>query len=112
MYYSTTCENNCSSSSKNVSATSSVNFKIIKSADKNISQTDQENGVLQTDQEKSMVKTDEKKSVLETGQEKNVLQTNQDKNLQSTKLSSSSRKIAMILIDSDEDDIEVSNSIN
>ncbi|XP_046818615.1 myb-like protein I isoform X4 [Vespa crabro] len=115
----TTCENNCSSSSQNVSATSSVNFKIIKSKDKNMSQTDQENSVLQKDQEKSMVKTDEKKSVLEidqeksileTVQEKNVLQTKQNKNLQSMQPSISNRKVDVILIDSDEDDIEVINT--
>ncbi|XP_047352777.1 GATA zinc finger domain-containing protein 14-like isoform X1 [Vespa velutina] len=115
----TTCENNCSSSSQNVSATSSVNFKIIKSKDKNMSQTDQENSVLQKDQEKSMVKTDEKKSVLETDQEKsiletvqekNVLQTKQNKNLQSMQPSISNRKVDVILIDSDEDDIEVINT--
>ncbi|XP_035719281.1 uncharacterized protein LOC118440409 isoform X5 [Vespa mandarinia] len=115
----TTCENNCSSSSQNVSATSSVNCKIIKSKDKNMSQTDQENSVLQKDQEKSMVKTDVKKSVLETDQEKsiletvqekNVLQTKQNKNLQSMQPSISNKKVDVILIDSDEDDIEVINT--
>ncbi|XP_043670618.1 uncharacterized protein LOC122630314 isoform X1 [Vespula pensylvanica] len=174
----TACENNCSSSSQNVSATSSVNFQgrstnvvaLSLSEDKNISQIDQEenllqtdqeksvlqkdqksgilqtdqeknvlqkdqkNIILQTDQEKSVLQTDEKKNVLKTdqeksileivreknvlqknqgksalesSQEKNILQTTKDKNFQSMQVSISSSKIDLILIDSDEDDIEI-----
>ncbi|KAF7396327.1 hypothetical protein HZH66_007189 [Vespula vulgaris] len=172
----TACENNCSSSSQNVSATSSVNFQgrstnvvaLSLSEDKNISQIDQEenlsqteksvlqknktsgilqtdqeksvlqkdqkNIILQTDQEKSVLQTDEKKNVLKTdqeksileivqeknvlqknqgksalesSQEKNILQTTKDKNFQSMQVSISSSKVDLILIDSDEDDIEI-----
>ncbi|KAL2722490.1 signal transducer and activator of transcription B-like isoform X1 [Vespula squamosa] len=101
--------------------------------EKSVLQTDQENSLLKTDQEKSVLQTDEKENVLKTGQqkniletvqEKNVLQTNQrksvletnqektteDKNFQSLQLSISSSNIDLILIDSDEDDIEIINT--
>ncbi|KAL2741903.1 signal transducer and activator of transcription B-like isoform X1 [Vespula maculifrons] len=129
----TACENNCSSSSQNVSATSSVNFQE-RNQEKSVLQKDQKNIILQTDQEKSVLQTDEKKNVLKTdqeksiseivqeknvlqkdqgksalesSQEKNILQTTKDKNFQSMQVSISSSKIDLILIDSDEDDIEV-----
>ncbi|XP_043494560.1 protein PFF0380w-like isoform X1 [Polistes fuscatus] len=113
-------ENSCSSSNQNMFTKSPVNLPekstnivtLNRSEDKSISLINQSKTIIQTDQEKGQADSEETTNRLLTDEKQSTLKKSQGENLQSKEVSiSSNNKIDLIMIDSDEDDIEIiSNS--
>ncbi|XP_015171151.1 PREDICTED: GATA zinc finger domain-containing protein 14-like [Polistes dominula] len=112
-------ENNCSSSNQNMFTISSVNspekssnITLNRSENKNISLIDQNKTIIQTNQEKGQTDLKETINRLLTDEKRSILNKSQDKNLQSEEESiSRDKKVDLIMIDSDEDDIEIISNL-